>query len=170
MSDKSYIEALEAEIQKLHANEDHLKTVINLYADLSNVGRSFVENALSLCKRWDVDADAVFDEDCLMFFDQIKPEDKELEVICDVGCYVVRKLNEDLKQCTGIENFFELSGNDGADFWFDCTDEKCELLKKLAQEDPRAFDNLEDRTKFALNEIYGLEDILKATIKKSCSR
>ena len=57
MSDKSYIEALEAEIQKLHANEDHLKTVINLYADLSNVGRSFVENALSLCKRWDVDVD-----------------------------------------------------------------------------------------------------------------
>lgn len=105
-----------------------------------------------------------------MFFDQIKPEDKEMEVICDVGCYVVRKLNEDLKQCTGIEDFFELSGNDGADFWFDCTDEECELLEKLAKEDPRAFDDLEDRTKYALNEVYGLEDILKATKKKSCSR
>ena len=161
MSDESRIAALEAEIERLHESENHLKTLVNFYADLSNVGRSIAENALSLCKRWNVDIDDVFNEDCLTFFDQVKPEDKELEVICDVACYVVRTLNEDLKQCTGIDDFFELSGNDGADFWFDCTDEKFEFLKKVAKKDPRAFDNLEDRTKLALNEVYGLDDVIK---------
>ena len=152
-------------IESLHQKIDRLLSMLGLYADLTGIDRETIANAVDYCDQWGISLDEVFDH-YNTFYADTPLEHRSEQIINVIGDFVTSKLNEDFGKASGIEDFFELSGNDQHEFWFHYSDSAENCLKELAQKRPEVFNLMSNQTLNLLVNDFGLDKILKETKSK----
>ncbi len=68
------------------------------------------------------------------FYAETPLEHRSKQIINVIGNFVVTRLNEDFGKTSGIDDFFELSGNDKHEFWFHYSDSAEACLREFVVE------------------------------------
>ena len=87
-----------------------------------------------------------------------------------IGHLVADKLNADIEKHLGLENFLELSGADGREFWFQYDVEKEKLLREAVQQNPGEPVLLDQITFEQLDQTYDLAEMIVESVAKRGAR
>ena len=80
------------------------------------------------------------------FYAETPLEHRSEQIINVIGNFVVTRLNEDFGKTSGIDDFFELSGNDKHEFWFHYSDSAEACLRELAKKRLEVFNSMSNQT------------------------
>lgn len=148
-------------IQDLKAELVKKSDLLNAFSDLTGIQIGTVENMLELCDKFDMDVPYEdMDVDFEVFQMNRWSDDRDGALINVVAKKVEADLNKDIKKCLGIEDFLELSGNDGEDFWFQYDKQQESVLREALARNPDAFYSLQEKTQKVLDQNFNVEELL----------
>ena len=135
--------------------------LLDAFSGLTGIQVGTVENMLELCDKYDVDVPYEdMDVDFEVFQMNQWSDDRDSALINVVAKKAEADLNDDIKDCLGIEDFLELSGNDGQDFWFQYDEQHELILRNALAQNPDAFYSLKEKTQEILDQNFNAKELL----------
>ena len=170
MSEETTLEALQAENDRLRANESRLNYLMDLYAQISGLDPYVLDQACLLAEKWSVNIGEVTSD--FMATTDLSESNADYEFLSTVGRLIERKINEDVFNNTGIKDLVLL---DHEELWssiynegrldtknlFTCDIYGSQSFKEALEKNPELLKNLQSRTLTALKQIQGLDSVIK---------
>lgn len=145
------------------------RELLNAFSDLTGIQIPTMEYALEYCKKYGVEINSD-DIDYAIFQSNSRNGDRDAALLSAIGHQVEDKLNADIKKHLGLEDFLELYGADGRDFWFQYDVEKEKLLREAVQQNPGEPVLLDQITFEQLDQTYDLSEMIAETVAKRGTR
>lgn len=145
------------------------RELLNAFSDLTGIPAPTMEYALEYCEKYGIEFD-VEALDYEVFQLNSRDGDRDAALLSAIGHLVADKLNADIEKHLGLENFLELSGADGREFWFQYDAEKEKLLREAVQQNPGEPVLLDQITFEQLDQTYDLAEMIVESVAKRGAR